>query len=318
MNTPPLPGDQAAGSPSSRKREADSTLGAEESDAKRVKSTDTRVAADEGSGSTSGLELAEPTSSVGPEAAGEDAAQPDEQPDPEPTFPFLSLPAEIRLKVYGHLFIDSQPICPPLKTPGAEELTYPPGFHQGVVGAMTRANRQLAGEVTHFLYSNNTFQLSATHHRAWIAQIGRANAGALRRVQVMCDGRPKTAGPNLIAMLATLRKRAADSLVSLAVIHNISGTMNMTIVPRVLVIFGGGGPDGQAAGPVAVTGWRPFRRLEQITVVVPQMRIPHNDEPLYRRLCAQTGARVKAMHRGRGPLAYPSYWPARTWLELEP
>ncbi len=35
---------------------------------------------------------------------------------------------------------------------------------------MTRINKQLSAEATHFLYSNNCFRLSLSHHRDWNQQ----------------------------------------------------------------------------------------------------------------------------------------------------
>ncbi|KAG7285731.1 hypothetical protein NEMBOFW57_008025 [Staphylotrichum longicolle] len=78
------------------------------------------------------------------------------------------------------------------------------GFPNGVVLGMVCTNKTLSKEVTHFIYSNNSFYLTLAYHRDWIAQIGKKNSSALHEVILVGGGRPKVAAKQLSAMVASL------------------------------------------------------------------------------------------------------------------
>ncbi|KAL6859746.1 hypothetical protein ACO1O0_003770 [Amphichorda felina] len=76
---------------------------------------------------------------------------------PSKPFPFLSLPSELRLKVYEHYFDDE----------GAEKVVdlAPDNYkrYHRKLGLM-RVNRQLHDEATHYFYSTRAFRVFPTHH----------------------------------------------------------------------------------------------------------------------------------------------------------
>lgn len=118
-------------------------------------------------------------------------------------FPFLCLPPEIRLHIYAVLFKLSTPVYPQAKGL-PEDKKARSGFPNGLVLGMVCTNKTLSKEVTHFIYSNNSFYLTLAYHRDWIAQIGQKNSSALHEVILVGGGRPKVAAKQLSAMTASL------------------------------------------------------------------------------------------------------------------
>ncbi|KAK4122895.1 hypothetical protein N657DRAFT_634860 [Parathielavia appendiculata] len=107
------------------------------------------------------------------------------------TVSFLSLPAELRLQIYGLLFKADRPVFPQVMD-GPIHPALKSGFPKGVVLAMVLANKQISGEVTHFIFSSNSFYLRASpHFHDWLARIGLQNSHLVREITVFCP-RTKT------------------------------------------------------------------------------------------------------------------------------
>jgi hypothetical protein len=146
---------------------------------------------------------------------------------------------------------------------------------------MTCANKQLSNEVTHFVYSNNTFRLTLAYHRDWITQIGHKNSDALQDVILVGGGRPKVAAEQLTAMITTLWKRARGNLRQITV-HDTWGSLHSAFIVRQLL-------EVEKERP-----WRLFRKLQGIRIDIPHKIAPISDKPLYDKLCSVTKATVTA------------------------
>ncbi|KAL8676997.1 MAG: hypothetical protein Q9186_006532 [Xanthomendoza sp. 1 TL-2023] len=89
---------------------------------------------------------------------------PSRKPQHTPPFPFLSLPAELRLLVYSHLLPPCVLISPP--RPAYEKSARP--------WAIASVSRQLRQEVLSFVYSNTIFYIgwhTRAAYREWIEEL---------------------------------------------------------------------------------------------------------------------------------------------------
>jgi hypothetical protein len=179
----------------------------------------------------------------------------------------------------------------------------------GVVLAMTCANKQLSNEVTHFIYSNNTFRLTLAYHRDWITQIGHKNSGTLQDVILVGGGRPKVAAEQLSAMITTLWKRARGNLRQITV-HDTWGSLHSAFIVRHLL-------EAEKEKP-----WRSFWKLETIKIDIPHEIAPIADKPLYEKLCSLTKANITGRFNTKqwtAPLEWgPQGWhtTGNVWLEV--
>jgi hypothetical protein len=104
--------------------------------------------------------------------------------DPKSIFPFLFLPVEIRLQIYGLLFKLDTPVVLQPEFHETGRITF--RRHEGELLAMALANKQLSQEVTHFLYSNNSFAIrDPVYFRDWLIRIGPRNASLIPEVIVI-------------------------------------------------------------------------------------------------------------------------------------
>ncbi|KAK3361463.1 hypothetical protein B0T24DRAFT_684506 [Lasiosphaeria ovina] len=131
-------------------------------------------------------------------------------------FPFLQLPAEIRLRIYELLF-DRRATA--IVSPRAKHVTDSRTVGFGNTGrtmmSMMLGNKKLCNEVADFVYRNNTFKVAVTQGRAWINLIGRPNAAAVEHIIIECSNRVKHAKTNMSFLLNTLRKRCGMTLKTL-------------------------------------------------------------------------------------------------------
>ncbi|AEO63807.1 eb77177e-1c9c-4b40-a7a9-cc5a5666b9c0 [Thermothielavioides terrestris] len=260
-----------------------------------------RIAADSDDG---GVDLAMTVAAPGSGLGHETRTDPD-------VFRFLSLPAEIRLKIYRLLFKTDRPVCPQVDTIPARERQ-PSGLPPGVVLSMVLANKQLANEVTHFLYSQNAFRLSIRYHRDWLARIGRRNSNLLREVILVGNGQPTLAAQQLSSMLVTLWKRAFGSLRRLIVHGEWWTPLDADFIPRRLLEVG------------ASRTWKRFPELQRIDIDIPHFHAPVAYAAIYMRLCVQTGVLITARHRVNGwhlPVLHD--WPrfytdGLIWFRVDP
>ena len=232
---------------------------------------------------------------------------------------FLSLPPEIRLRIYDYLFGDLQPICLPFKCTirgkkrdanGVSIFKDSPrwGFRKGVLTAMARANKQLSQELLHFVYSTRGFMLTVPQHRSWITQIGHSNSSTIQNIILSCKGRAKTAGGNLFSTLATLRKRGFESLKYLTLYDN-GLSVDSSFLVRQLLLFG------------ETQGWKQFHQLELLSFNFPHPHPPRADTPLYENLCLQSRAIVSSKIFRAAPAVGPTPPIQRRierWLRLDP
>ncbi len=232
---------------------------------------------------------------------------------PSPATTFLSLPPEIRLRIYGYLFFKrSRPLYPHidgLQVP-RNNLRINNSFPRDVIIGMTHTNKQLSAEAAHFLYNNNRFRLSLSHHRDWLNRIGRKNSNALREVILVGEGRVQVAATQLSAMMTTLWKRAPESLRRITV-HDEWYSLDSAFILRELLKFGNKHP------------WKAFRSLEEIVIDIPHRTMPGGDRPLYRELCRQAKANVTARYcvqswtRRPSPLTPDGWYPkGTTWFRV--
>ncbi|KAK4135138.1 hypothetical protein BT67DRAFT_495759 [Trichocladium antarcticum] len=249
--------------------------------------------------------------------------------DTEPVS-FLTLPAEIRLRIYDYVFGNTKPICLPVK--GGPQKTKSDaqgrprfhddkpewGFQKGVFASMARVNKQISQEVRHFVYSTRSFMLTVPHHRPWITQIGHSNASMITNIILSCRGRAKTAAENLSGTLITLRTRGLERLRCLTLYDN-GLSVDSSFLVRQLLQFG----ESQ--------GWRRFPALQRLSFHLPHPCPPVADTPLYETLCLQSGARVsssifRAATAGSdifraaivGRPTPPSERRVEAWLRLDP
>lgn len=234
---------------------------------------------------------------------------------------FLTLPAEIRLRIYGYLFGSKKTIIlkvkPDTTRKGADDnraikisdLDRPRwDFRQGVLTTLACANKQLSREVLHFLYSTRTFTLTLPQHRAWINQIGHANSSLVKHIVLSCKGRPKTAGDHLFTTLVTLRKRGFESLKTLTLYDNGLSVESGFFVKQLLE-FG------------EKQGWKAFHQLGLINIIFPHPHPPNADKPLYEQLCLQSKAKVTSkFFRAAPPVSRrrPQIPERLIWLSLDP
>ncbi len=222
---------------------------------------------------------------------------------PSPATTFLSLPPEIRLRIYGYFFKRSRPIYPHI-----DGLQVPPNnlgninaFPRDLIIGMTHTNKQLSGEVAHFLYNNNRFRLSLAHHRDWINRIGRKNSNALKEVILVGEGRVQAAATQLSAMMTTLWKRAPDSLCRITV-HDEWYSLDSAFILRELLKFGN------------KHSWKAFRSLEEIVIDIPHRTMPGGDRTLYKELCLQARVNVTARYCVQSWTRRPSPLTPNGWL----
>ncbi|KAK0710225.1 hypothetical protein B0T26DRAFT_787584 [Lasiosphaeria miniovina] len=131
-------------------------------------------------------------------------------------FPFLELPAEIRLHIYELLFDRrATAIVSPSAKHVIDSRTVGFGNTGCIMMSMMLANKKLRNEVADFIYRNNTFKVAVTQGRAWINLIGRPNAAAVEHIIIECSSRVKHAKTNLSFVLNTLRKRCGMTLKTL-------------------------------------------------------------------------------------------------------
>lgn len=139
-------------------------------------------------------------------------------------FPFLTLPAELRIAIYEAAFIAPCEIDASYSTPSTQ-----PGL---VPGAFLRTCRQVYHEAHKILYSRNTFcvgQGSSTLARGstWLSNIGKHNAGLLKSVSVQMDYVSSTTEAfALINFLMELRRSASILELSLWLVeinHSLIG-----------------------------------------------------------------------------------------------
>ena len=76
---------------------------------------------------------------------------------PSKPFPFLSLPSELRIKVYEHFFADD-PSADPVRDLGPDNYKR---FHKKL--GLVRVCRQVHAEATHFYYSTRPFRVFPTY-----------------------------------------------------------------------------------------------------------------------------------------------------------
>jgi hypothetical protein len=202
--------------------------------------------------------------------------------DPKDIFPFLLLPAEIRLQIYALLFKLRRPVYPRVGIAAHDKGTRS-GFRKGLVRSMVLANRKLSREVTHFIYSNNCFRLTLRWHRDWVTRIGRKNSRLVQEVILIGSGRDKLAAEYLYFGIVTLWKRACANLRRITV-QDDWRTLDSAFVVQQLVDFG------------AKLGWRRFTNLEHIGIDVPHVGPPHRDRRLYDQLFQQSGVSLTARH----------------------
>ncbi|KAK4101887.1 hypothetical protein N658DRAFT_506629 [Parathielavia hyrcaniae] len=111
------------------------------------------------------------------------STQPDAVDDRETTG-FLSLPPELRLKIYGLVLKIDGPVVPQVEDDRYEALKS--GFPKGAVLAMVLANKGISDEVTHFIFSNNSFCLTPLpSFNNWLARIGQHNSHLIREITVL-------------------------------------------------------------------------------------------------------------------------------------
>ncbi|KAJ4288757.1 hypothetical protein N0V88_007292 [Collariella sp. IMI 366227] len=195
------------------------------------------------------------------------------------TFPFLSLPAELRLQIYAYLFLALLPIYPqPLNHPlRTHRFKLPPiNLPPGTVLSMATANKLLSREVTAYIYTSNTFHLSIIHHRGWINRIGHKNSSLLQNLIIVCEGRVKVARENLGAMMTTIRKRAFENLENLTV-QAFNRGVNTAFVVRTLL---------------ALPSRKAFHKLEKIRIDLPQGHRPVEGKRPYEMLAEKAGVCV--------------------------
>jgi hypothetical protein len=92
--------------------------------------------------------------------------------------PLLSLPAEIRLQIYHHLFKFDRSLK-------SRITSWTFGYERRLDLGMALANRQLSEEVTHFFYSSNSFALIAGRED-WLPLPGRRNSSLIEEIIVYC------------------------------------------------------------------------------------------------------------------------------------
>lgn len=202
----------------------------------------------------------------------------DQTPGSSPTF--LGFPPEIRLRIYGHLFRRSRPVYPHADNDSHSQSIFPKDH---LFIAMTRTNKQLSAEVTYFIYSNNCFRLSLSHHRDWINRMGRKNSNALKEVILVGGGRVQVAAAQLSAMMTTLWKRSSESIRRITV-HDEWYSLDSAFILRELLKFGN------------KHSWKAFRNLEEIIIDIPHRTMPGADRPLYVKLCLQAKVNVIARY----------------------
>ncbi len=220
---------------------------------------------------------------------------------------FLSLPPEIRLRIYGYLSIKrSRPVYPHVGSNSHTQNNYP----KELLIAMTQTNKQLSAEVTHLIYSNICFRLSLSHHRDWINRIGRKGSNSLKEVILVGDGRVQVAATQLSAMMTTLWKRASENLRRITV-HDEWYSLDSAFILRELLKFGSRHP------------WKTFRSLEEIVIDIPHRTMPGGDRPLYTELCLQAKVNVTARYcvqswtRRPSPLTPDGWLPTgTTWFRV--
>jgi hypothetical protein len=203
--------------------------------------------------------------------------------EPKDIFPFLLLPAEIRLQIYALLFKLRRPVYPRVGIAAADNGTRS-GFRKGLVLAMVLANRKLSREVTHFIYSNNCFRLTLRWHRDWVSRIGRKNSSLIQDVILVGSGRPKLATEYLYSTVVTLWKRACANLRRITV-QDDWRCMDSSFVVQQLVEFG------------KKRGWKRFNHLEHIGIDIPHTFAPHGDRALYDKLVQQSKVSLTARHQ---------------------
>ncbi|KAK0640647.1 hypothetical protein B0T16DRAFT_393071 [Cercophora newfieldiana] len=120
-------------------------------------------------------------------------------------FPFMGLPVELRLEVYSYLLIAEKPIIPRIKSRG--DIPRVSHFPGGAAMKLLTLNKQVSTEAREFLYSQNVFQISVPHHRAWLASITPASSFHIRSIQLDHEGKLKTTRRNLEQMMNTLVRR---------------------------------------------------------------------------------------------------------------
>ncbi|KAH6843432.1 hypothetical protein B0I37DRAFT_437748 [Chaetomium sp. MPI-CAGE-AT-0009] len=200
---------------------------------------------------------------------------------PEPKnegIPLLCLPAELRLLIYAHLFKFNRP-----------------GISRRVA---------LSEEVTHFLYSNNTFFLNV-NDGFWLNRVGQRNSTLVRHIFIDCADRPELAAKQLASMLAIVWKRTSDNLRKLTV-RNRSNCLERDFLPRQLLQTGEKRP------------WKLFPKLESIHIDCRTSRYAKTQER-YERLCVEAGLNITAdVELSRWRFSCLPYPPHVTVLALPP
>ncbi|KAK3349133.1 hypothetical protein B0T25DRAFT_632693 [Lasiosphaeria hispida] len=215
---------------------------------------------------------------------------------------FFDFPAEVRLMIYCLLLITDKPIQPPTHLgDGRPPRRYPIGLSCKLYIAMLLANKRLSGEVAHFVYRNNTFQVSLKYQRQWLTNIGYHNAKAVEHLILACDGRERKGLESLLQMQRTIIKRA-PSLREITYRLLWHDAMSLRGIEYLL---------NTAVTPT----WKRMKSLEQITVEKTGTYIADDAEKrMYKSLCNKARVPVRAsQQRHLNPGA-----PSRIYLVAQP
>lgn len=233
---------------------------------------------------------------------------------PKTIFPFLLLPAGIRLIIYTDLFMFDEPVCP--TKPNRYQFYYwfqAPRSLINLAFAMMRVNKQLWNEVTQFLY--NKFLVSTNSS---LKTIGERNKSFLRHVILDCAAVP----------------REVDKQVPRTLFRNILDTKTAVASARTLKEVPKPDFDGlrtltfydrwKSLGRTAVPGrllrigkyfpwWKMFPKLESMQFDVDATKLIPEEMVYYEEICFRSRVKVTA---GTTQLVSPT--PQRFRLTLTP
>ncbi|KAK3291149.1 uncharacterized protein B0H64DRAFT_377914 [Chaetomium fimeti] len=192
------------------------------------------------------------------------------------SFPFLSLPAELRLLTYTHLFKFERKVCP--------HKEYIKDYRQGyfvergplnLALAMMCTNKQLAVEVAAVLYGHNGFLLRV-YDGFWFKRIGQKNSRLIRHVLVDCAGHLDLTARQLYSMVTKAWECASEGLRMLT-FHDRWVEVDRGFLPRLLLDMGAKRP------------WKMFPKLERINIILRTNHIisPRDREHM-EKLCVES------------------------------
>jgi hypothetical protein len=213
----------------------------------------------------------------------------------ETSLPFLLLPAELRIMVYSKLFKFDQPVS--VNKPIPNEFHYWTPAPRPLINlafAMMCANKQLAGEVTQFVYTCNQFFVSTS---SWLKNIGKRNKSFIEHIILDCAAVPGEVGKQLSSTMfnSILVRSAIEAFMKKpdqTPEHDFDNLRTLTFYDRWKCVGRTAVPDRLLMIGTKVEWWKMFPKLESMHFDIRAADLTPREKEYYETLCFKSGIRV--------------------------